>query len=59
MKIILLHFNSKVWIYHVFKPRTGNEYLYQNSNVNGVRIINLATTKFFFQGHDIPAPKYS
>ena len=30
---------------NVFKPRTGIECLHQDSNDNGVRIVNFATTK--------------
>jgi hypothetical protein len=30
---------------HIFKPTIGNESLHQDSNDNGVRIVNFATSK--------------
>jgi hypothetical protein len=48
MKTLLLLFNAKVGRDHIFEPTTGNESFYLNSKVNGVRIINLATSKFCF-----------
>ena len=45
MKILLGDFNAKVERENIFKPTIGNESLHQDSNGNGVRIVNLATTK--------------
>jgi len=45
MKIILGDFNAKVGRENIFKPTIGNESLHQNSNDNGVRIVNFATSK--------------
>jgi hypothetical protein len=38
MKILLADFNAKVSREDIFKPRTGNESLYEISNDNGVRV---------------------
>jgi hypothetical protein len=40
---ILLDFNAKVGRDNILKPTIGNESLHQDSNDNGVRIINFAT----------------
>jgi len=45
MKIILGYFNEKVGRENIFKPTIGNESLHQDSNDNGVRIVNFATSK--------------
>ena len=45
MKIILGDFNAKVGRENIFKPKIGNESLYQDSNDNGVRIVNFGTSK--------------
>jgi len=45
MKILLGDFNAKVAKEYVLKPTIGNESLHQNSNNNGVRIVNLAQQK--------------
>ena len=42
-KIILGDFKAKVRRENIFKPTIGNETLHQNSNDNGVRIVNFAT----------------
>jgi len=39
MKILLGDFNAKVWRESILKPATEN----QDSNDNGVRIVNFAT----------------
>jgi len=44
MKILLGDFNAKVERENIFKPTTGNESLHQDSNDNGVRIVNFATS---------------
>jgi hypothetical protein len=45
MKILLRDFNAKLGRENIFKPTTGNESLHQDSNDNGVRIVNFATSK--------------
>jgi len=45
MKILLEDFNVKVGRENIFKPTIGNESLHQDSNDNGVRIVNFATSK--------------
>jgi hypothetical protein len=45
MKILLGDFNAKVRRENIFKPTIGNESLHQDSNDNGVRIVNFATSK--------------
>ena len=45
MKILLGDFNTKVGRENIFKPTIGNESLHQDSNDNGVRIVNIATSK--------------
>ena len=43
MKILLGDFNEKVGREIIFKPTTGQESLHQDSNDNGVRLVNFAT----------------
>ena len=45
MKILLGDFNAKVGSENIFKPPIRNESLHQDSNDNGVRIVNFATSK--------------
>ena len=45
MKILLGNFNAKGLRENIFKPAVGNESLHQDSNDNGVRIVNFATLK--------------
>jgi len=45
MKILLGDFNAKVGIEIIFKPTIGQESLHQDSNDNGVRLVNYATSK--------------
>ena len=45
MKIQLGDFNAKVGRENIFKPTIGNESLHRDSNDNGVRIVNFATSK--------------
>jgi hypothetical protein len=45
MKILLVDFNAKVGRENIFKPTIGKESLHQDSNDNGVRLINFATSK--------------
>jgi hypothetical protein len=44
-KILLGDFNAKVGRENIFKPTIGNKSLHQDSNDNGVRIVNFATSK--------------
>jgi hypothetical protein len=45
MKILLGDFNATVGRETIFKPTVGNESLHQDSNDNGARILNFATSK--------------
>jgi hypothetical protein len=45
MKIILCNYNAKVRRENIFKPTIGNGSSYENSNNNGDRIVNFATSK--------------
>jgi len=45
MKILLGDFNAKVGTENIFKLTIGNDSLHQDSNDNGVRIVNFATSK--------------
>ena len=45
MKILLVDFNANVGRENIFKLKTGNDTLHQDSNNNGVTIVNLATSK--------------
>jgi len=45
MKMLLEDFNAKVERENIFKPTIGKESLHQDSNDNGVRIVNFATSK--------------
>jgi endonuclease/exonuclease/phosphatase family metal-dependent hydrolase len=45
MKILLGDFNAKVGRENIFKPTIGKESLHQDSNDNGVRVVNFATEK--------------
>jgi hypothetical protein len=45
IKILLGDFNGKVGRENIFKPTIRNESLHPDSNDNGVRIVNLATSK--------------
>jgi len=45
MKIILGEFDAKVGRENIFKQTIGNESLHQDSNDNGFRIVNFATSK--------------
>jgi hypothetical protein len=42
MNILLEDFNAKVGRENIFKPKTGNKCLHQDSNDNGLRIVNLS-----------------
>jgi hypothetical protein len=45
IEILLGDFNANVVRENLFKPTIGNESLHQDSNDNGVRIVNFATSK--------------
>ena len=45
MKILLEDFNGKEGRENIFKRTIGNESLHKDSNDNGVRIVNFATSK--------------
>jgi hypothetical protein len=45
MKIVLGDFNVNAGRKDIFKPIGGNEGLHDSSNVNGVRVVNFATSK--------------
>jgi len=45
MEILLGDFNAKFGRKGIFKPTIGNETLHQDSNDNGVRTVNFATSK--------------
>ena len=45
MKILLGDFNTKLGKENIFKMTIGNESLHQDSNYNGFRILNFATSK--------------
>jgi len=44
-KYALGDFNTKVGRENIFKPTIGQESLHQDSNDNGVRLVNFATSK--------------
>ena len=43
MKMLLEDFNAKVGRQNIFKQTIGQESLHQDSNDNGVRLVNFAT----------------
>jgi hypothetical protein len=45
MKVLLGEFNAKVDRQNILEPTIGNKSLHQDSNDNGVRIVNFATSK--------------
>jgi len=57
MKILLGIFNVKLGTEDIFKLTIRNEGLHQDSNDNGVRIVNFAKSKN--PEHNVPTPKYS
>jgi hypothetical protein len=48
MKILLGYLNAKVRRENIFKPTIGNENPHQDCSDNGVRIVNLATSRNLF-----------
>ena len=59
MKILLGDFNEKVGRERIFKPTIGQESLLQDSNDNGVRLVNFATSKIWLLRHDVPSSEQS
>ena len=61
MKVVLGDFNAKVGGgENIYKPTVMNESLHQDSNDNGIRIVNIATSKnLVVEEYDVPAPKHS
>jgi endonuclease/exonuclease/phosphatase family metal-dependent hydrolase len=45
MKILLGDFNAKLGRDDIFKPTIGKESLHEDSNDNGIRVVNFATSK--------------
>jgi len=45
MKILLGDFNAEVGRENIFKPTIGQERVHQDSNDNGVRLVNLSTSR--------------
>jgi len=45
MKIVLGDINAKVGREYIFKPIIGQESFHQDSNDNGVKIVNFVTSK--------------
>ena len=48
MKMLLGDFNAKVGRVNIFKSTIGQESLHQDSNDNGVRLVNFATSKIWW-----------
>jgi exonuclease III len=46
MKILLGDFNAELGREDTFRPTIGNESLHEDSNDNGVRVVNFATSKY-------------
>ena len=60
MKSILGDFNTKVGRENIFKPTIGNESLHQDSNYNGVRIVNFCNVKkSSCYEQDVPTQRHS
>ena len=60
MKILLGDFSTKVGRENIFKPTIGNESLHEDSNDNGLRIVNFAKSKkSSCYEHDVPAQRHS
>jgi hypothetical protein len=57
MKILLGDFNTKVGREDTVKLTIGNESLHQDSNDNGVRVVNLATSKNLVVKHTMSHTK--
>ena len=59
MKILLGEFNAKVGRENTFKPTIGQKSLHQDSNDNGVRLVNFATSQnLVVKSNDVPSPEH-
>ena len=59
MKMLLGDFNAKVGRENIFKPTIGQESLHQDSNDNGVRLVNFATSQNLVVKSTIPSLEHS
>jgi hypothetical protein len=59
MQILLGEFNVKVGRGYIFKPTVGNKSLHEISNVNGIRVLNFATSKNPCQKYNVPTSQHS
>jgi len=48
MKMLLEDFNAKVGRENIFRPTIGQESLHQDSDDNGVRLVNFTTSKIWW-----------
>jgi hypothetical protein len=59
MKILLGDFNAKVGREVIFEPAIENESLHEIKNDNGVRLVNVATSKNLkSQKYDVPTSQH-
>ena len=59
-KMLLGDFHTKMGRENIFKPTVGQKSLHKDSNDNGVRIVNFATSKnLVVKEHDVPSPEHS
>ena len=59
MEILFRDFNVKFGIEGIFKPTNGNESVHQDSNDNGIRTANIATSKnLVVKEFNVPVTKH-
>jgi hypothetical protein len=58
MKILLGDIKAKIGKEDTFKATIGNESLHEISNENGVRLVNIATSKNLSQKYDVPTSEH-
>ena len=59
MKMLLGDFNAKVGRENIFKATIGQKSLHQDSNDNGVRLVNFATSQnLVVKSNDVPSPEH-
>jgi hypothetical protein len=58
MTVLLGDFNAKVGREDIFKQTIGNESLRETSNDNGVKLVNLATSKNLSEKYDVPTSQH-